>query len=93
MPLYSLQVGSDRFVLQCTECPGGYILKQSLSSGLRCECEDAEYVLHCEDDQDSVLIKVYTYNDNRYQNATIYFPLISNHPMHDDRYRISFCLL
>ena len=72
-----MQVASDRFVLQCTECPGGYVMKQSLSSRLiRCECEDVEYVLHCEDDQDSVLIKVaiiYNYNVSRYYNAFFLF--------------------
>ena len=52
-------MASDRFVLNYTECPGGYVLERDSSTGLvKCECESTDVILHCEDDQDSVLIEV-----------------------------------
>ena len=49
----------DRFVLNYIECPGGYGLERDRSTGLlQCECEETRQILHCEDDQDSVLIEV-----------------------------------
>ena len=55
---------TDSFTLRYIECPGGYTLVKSTSTEMMsCKCEDSREILHCEDDQDSILIEVFVVRD------------------------------
>lgn len=61
---YLFQVVTDSFNLHYIECPGGYSLVKSTSTEMMsCRCEDLREILHCEDDQDSILIEVIVMSD------------------------------
>ena len=50
-----------RFTLEAVACPGGYVLRPTtVQTSLRvCTCnQDISEVVHCEDDQENVVIEV-----------------------------------
>ncbi len=50
---------TDSFVIYPDVCPVGYSLRQgTLHNGYECRCKDIQEILNCEDDQDTILIRV-----------------------------------
>ena len=48
---------ADNISLRPLPCPGGYSL-ESLNGLMGCTCKDVPEILNCEDDQETILIKV-----------------------------------
>ena len=55
-----MDVGGDGIELFSAPCPGGYTLTVAIFSPdvFVCTCDDAEKILACEDDQDTIIIQV-----------------------------------
>jgi len=58
--LCSLKVTPGSFHVITALCPGGYELVKQPRGGFQCECLEqvVDNIVHCEGDQDSVVIKV-----------------------------------
>jgi len=59
-PFETVQVSNDSFILYPLPCPGGYALTPThgVQGSLTCQCKNnVSQVIHCEDDQDTVVIE------------------------------------
>ncbi|XP_064396716.1 uncharacterized protein LOC135343670 isoform X3 [Halichondria panicea] len=61
-PFETLAISAENFTIRAEVCPGGYQLMSDNSASsqqiVTCQCLDIPEVVECEDDQDSVIIKV-----------------------------------
>ena len=75
----SLQVTPDMFEFHSALCPGGYgIAGLPGSTALQCQCleQSMEKVIHCEEDQDSIIIEVRDVTSKAFMST--YFPQLES---------------
>lgn len=73
------QVGKASFLLHPTLCPAGYVLVSTNLNirGLECQCDPNivyKLIIHCESDQDKIIVEVFHYINNIIQYSVFLSP-------------------